>query len=139
MILADTPQRSLTPAPTAPVHAPLHRPMPGALPAADGWLLRRLRRIVRRRVRLDVATLGPGAAAASDGAQAIRVTTVSPRDPYVIAWEADLPVALVVLNDGCGARIVGRGGPAGRIELPSSLCARAFLAFCYDTETEAGA
>ena len=139
MILADTPQRSLTPAPAAPVHAPPHRPMPGALPAADGRLLRRLRRIVRRRVRLDIAALGPGAAAASDGAQAIRVTTVSPRDPHAITWEADLPVTLVVLNDGCGARIVGRGGPAGRIELPSSLCARAFLAFCYDTETAAGA
>jgi hypothetical protein len=133
MIQADAPHRLLPPAPAAPLPAPTN----GPLPTADTRLLRRLRRIVRPRVRLDVAALRAGAAAASDGAQAIRVTTVSPRDPHVIAWEADQPVALVVLNDGCGARIVGRGGPAGRIELPSSLCPQAFLAFCYDTETEA--
>jgi hypothetical protein len=62
------------------------------------------------------------------------VQTVSARDPRVIEWSADRLVALVVLHDGCGARVIGGGGLMGRLELPSITCAGAFLAFCYDGE-----
>lgn len=134
MILADAPQRFLAPA--AAVPAPALPAVARQLPVDDVRILRRLRRIVRRRIRFDLAALGTGGATVSDGDQAVRLATVSPRDPRVVAWEADRAVALVVLNDGCGARIVGLGGLTGRIELPSGLCARAFLAFCYDGELE---
>ena len=70
----------------------------------------------------------------TDGDLDVRVTTISPRDPYLVEWTADRLVALVVLHDGCGARVIGGGGYMGRVELPSMACAGAFLAFCYDAE-----
>ncbi|HEX5828066.1 MAG TPA: hypothetical protein VFY23_11125 [Candidatus Limnocylindrales bacterium] len=96
----------------------------------DARMLRRLRRVVRRRVRVGLENLV--AATATDGEITIRLTTVSPREPRVLAWSADRLVALVVLHDGCGARVIGGGGLMGRLELPSVTCAGASLAFCYD-------
>jgi hypothetical protein len=96
----------------------------------DARMLRRLRRVVRRRVRVGLD--GLVAATATDGEITIRLTTVSPREPRVLAWSADRLVALVVLHDGCGARVIGGGGLMGRLELPSVSCAGSSLAFCYD-------
>jgi hypothetical protein len=111
-------------------------PPASLVPGGDVRVLRRLRRIVRRRVRLDLSLLAGdrGAASVTDGDLWVLVETITPRDPHTLAWTADLPVALVVLHDGCGARVLGGGGLSGRIELPSILCPRAFLAFCYDGE-----
>lgn len=136
MILADAQLRtlaaSLPPTPAA-VPAPT---APDAVPPADTRVQRRLRRIVRRRVRIDVAALGAPAIAASEGELTVQVVTVSAHDPRILAWQADRPVALVVLHDGCGARVLGIGGLAGRLELPAGICPRAFLAFCYDTDAD---
>lgn len=115
---------------------PLARPMPLApaalLPQGDARLLRRLRHVVRRRLRVDLD--GLVSASAGDGELVVRIETVSPREPRLIAWSADRLVALVVLHDGCGARVVGGGGLMGRVELPSVTCDGAFLSFCYDAD-----
>ena len=73
-------------------------------------------------------------ASVNDGELDLTIRTVSARDPHVVEWSADRLVALVVLHDGCGARVIGGGGLMGRLELPSIACAGAFLAFCYDAE-----
>jgi hypothetical protein len=112
--------------------APAIAPAPSFAPAPDARLLRRLRHVVRRRVKVELD--GLVRAAVSDGEIDLHVTTVSARDPKVIEWSADRLVALVVLHDGCGARVIGGGGLMGRLELPSITCAGAFLAFCYDGE-----
>lgn len=100
----------------------------------DAWMLRRLRVVVRRRVRVEVASIASTARIVSDGDLAIALETVRERDPRILAWRANREVDLVVIHDGCGARAVGSGGSAGRIELPGGLGPDAFLAFCYDTE-----
>jgi hypothetical protein len=100
----------------------------------DAWMLRRLRVVVRRRVRVDVAATAPTAWIASDGDLVIALETVRASDPRILAWRSNREVALVVIHDGCGARAVGSGGTNGRIELPGALGTDAFLAFCYDTE-----
>ena len=110
--------------------APL--PVPALTPTGDARLLRRLRHVVRRRVKVELD--GLVRATVSDGEIDLTVRTVSARDPHVIEWSADRLVALVVLHDGCGARVIGGGGLMGRLELPSIACAGAFLAFCYDAE-----
>ena len=107
-------------------------PAPSFAPAPDARLRRRLRHVVRRRVKVELD--GLVRASVSDGEIDLHVTTVSARDPKVIEWSADRLVALVVLHDGCGARVIGGGGLMGRLELPSITCAGAFLAFCYDGE-----
>ena len=101
-------------------------------PTTDVRLLRRLRHVVRRRVKVELD--GLVAASVSDGEIDLTVRTVSARNPHVVEWTADRLVALVVLHDGCGARVIGGGGLMGRLELPSIACAGAFLAFCYDAE-----
>ena len=106
--------------------------MASLVPGTEAKLLRRLRHVVRRRVRVDLDDLV--SVAVTDGELALRVDTVSARDPRVVQWTADRLVALVVLHDGCGARVIGGGGLMGRLQLPSVLCAGAFLAFCYDAE-----
>jgi len=106
-------------------------------PSGEARLLRRMRRVVRQRIRVELAGLADGSV--SDGELGLRIEIVSPRDPYVLAWSADRLVALVVLHDGCGARVIGGGGLMGRVELPSVSCAGAFLAFCYDAEAGAAA
>ncbi|HET7828531.1 MAG TPA: hypothetical protein VFL03_03145 [Candidatus Limnocylindrales bacterium] len=112
--------------------APAIAPAPSFAPAPDARLRRRLRHVVRRRVKVELD--GLVRASVSDGEIDLHVTTVSARDPKVIEWSADRLVALVVLHDGCGARVIGGGGLMGRLELPSITCAGAFLAFCYDGE-----
>jgi hypothetical protein len=112
-------------------------PLPTADPRPaddDAWKLRRLRVVARRRVRVSIAAIGTTAQIASDGELVVVLETVQERDPRVIGWRANREVDLVVVHDGCGARAVGAGGVAGRIELPAALGADAFLAFCYDTE-----
>ena len=101
-------------------------------PTGDARLLRRLRHVVRRRVKVELD--GLVRASVSDGELELTIRTLSARDPHVVEWSADRLVALVVLHDGCGARVIGRGGLMGRLELPSIACAGAFLAFCYDAE-----
>ena len=98
----------------------------------DVRLLRRLRHVVRRRVKVELD--GLVRASVSDGELELTIRTLSARDPHVVEWSADRLVALVVLHDGCGARVIGGGGLIGRLELPSIACAGAFLAFCYDGE-----
>jgi hypothetical protein len=112
-------------------------PLAALLVARDGdaRLLRRLRHVVRRRVRVELA--GLVGATVSDGELTLRIDTLSARDPRVVAWSADRLVALVVLHDGCGARVIGGGGLMGRLELPSACAPDAFLAFCYDAEAAA--
>ena len=112
--------------------APAAVPVAALAPAPDARLLRRLRHVVRRRVKVELD--GLVRASISDGDIDLHVATVSPRDPHVVEWSADRLVALVVLHDGCGARVIGGGGLMGRLELPSVTCAGAFLAFCYDGE-----
>jgi len=115
---------------------PAITPIPSADPQVDrdeAWRLRRLRAIARRRVRVTVAAIGTTAQIASDGELVIALEIVQERDPRVLAWRANREVELVIVHDGCGARAVGAGGDAGRIELPAGLGAEAFLAFCYDT------
>jgi hypothetical protein len=114
------------------VIGPAMAPAPSFEPTPDARLLRRLRHVVRRRVKVELD--GLVRAAVSDGEIDLHVQTVSARDPRVIEWSADRLVALVVLHDGCGARVIGSGGLMGRLELPSITCAGAFLAFCYDGE-----
>jgi hypothetical protein len=101
-------------------------------PTGDARLLRRLRHVVRRRVKVELDGLVQ--ASVSDGEIELTIRTLSARDPHVVEWSADRLVALVVLHDGCGARVIGGGGLIGRLELPSIACAGAFLAFCYDGE-----
>ena len=101
-------------------------------PTGDVRLLRRLRHVVRRRVKVELD--GLVRASVSDGELELTIRTLSARDPHVVEWSADRLVALVVLHDGCGARVIGGGGLIGRLELPSIACAGAFLAFCYDGE-----
>jgi hypothetical protein len=101
-------------------------------PTTDVRLLRRLRHVVRRRVKVELD--GLVRTSVSDGEIDLHVETVSARDPKVLHWSADRLIALVVLHDGCGARVIGGGGLMGRLELPSVACAGAFLAFCYDGE-----
>jgi hypothetical protein len=101
-------------------------------PTGDARLLRRLRHVVRRRVKVELD--GLVRASVSDGELELTIRTLSARDPHVVEWSADRLVALVVLHDGCGARVIGGGGLIGRLELPSIACAGAFLAFCYDGE-----
>lgn len=100
----------------------------------DSWLLRRLRVVARRRVRVAVEALDATARIASDGDLVIVMETLRARDPRILAWRANREVDLVVVHDGCGARVLGTGGTAGRIELPGGLGPDAFLAFCYDTD-----
>jgi len=108
---------------------------PVVAPSSDGRLLRRLRHVVRRRVRVDLD--GLVSATVTDGELTLRIDTLSARDPRIVAWSADRLVALVVLHDGCGARVIGGGGLMGRLELPSVTGDGAFLAFCYDAEAAA--
>jgi hypothetical protein len=96
--------------------------------------LRRLRIVTRRRIRVDVDTIGETARIVSDGELAVGLEVVSLLDPRIFAWRASREVDLVVVHDGCGARVVGSGGLTGRIELPGALGDGAFLAFCYDAE-----
>ncbi|HEY3336647.1 MAG TPA: hypothetical protein VGK16_15575 [Candidatus Limnocylindrales bacterium] len=104
-------------------------------PSGDARLLRRLRHVVRRRLRVDLR--GLIGATVTDGELTLRIDTMSARDPRIVAWSADRLVALVVLHDGCGARVIGGGGLMGRVELPSVMGCEAFLAFCYDAEATA--
>jgi hypothetical protein len=104
------------------------------LPSSQDRVLRRLRRVVRRRVRVDVATLGTATVALTDGSLHVRLR--SGFDPRVVSWEADRPVDLVVLYTGCGMRLAGSGGLDGELVLPATACADAYLAFCYDDEVE---
>jgi hypothetical protein len=108
---------------------------PFLAPSSDGRLLRRLRHVVRRRIRVDLD--GLVGATVTDGELTLRIDTLSARDPRIVAWSADRLVALVVLHDGCGARVIGGGGLMGRLELPSVTGEGAFLAFCYDAEAAA--
>jgi hypothetical protein len=108
---------------------------PVIAPTGDARLLRRLRHVVRRRVRVDLD--GLVGASVTDGELTLRIDTLSGRDPRIVAWSADRLVALVVLHDGCGARVIGGGGLMGRLELPSATGTDAFLAFCYDAEAAA--
>lgn len=109
--------------------------IPVVAPSGDARLLRRLRHVVRRRVRVDLD--GLVGATVTDGELTLRIDTLSARDPRTLAWSADRLVALVVLHDGCGARVIGGGGLMGRLELPSVTGCDAFLAFCYDAEAAA--
>ena len=115
-----------------PAAFPTTRPLGTLAPTGDARLLRRLRHVVRRRVKVELDGLVH--ASVSDGEIDVTIRTVSARDPHVVEWSADRLVALVVLHDGCGARVIGGGGLMGRLELPSIACAGAFLAFCYDAE-----
>jgi hypothetical protein len=115
-----------------PAAFPTARPLGALARTGDARLLRRLRHVVRRRVKVELNGLVQ--ASLSDGEIDLTIRTVSARDPHVIEWSADRLVALVVLHDGCGARVIGGGGLMGRLELPSIPCAGAFLAFCYDVE-----
>ena len=118
--------------PAAGMAAPAALPVAALAPSGDARLLRRLRHVVRRRVRVELDGLVQ--ASVSDGEIDLTIRTLSARDPHVVEWSADRLVALVVLHDGCGARVIGGGGLMGRLELPSISCAGAFLAFCYDAE-----
>jgi hypothetical protein len=104
------------------------------LPRGQDRVLRRLRRVVRRRLRVDVGTLGTATVALSDGSLHLRLR--SGLDPRVVSWEANRPVDLVVLYTGCGMRLAGRGGLDGQLVVPATACADAYLAFCYDDEVE---
>ena len=104
------------------------------LPGSRERVLRRLRRVVRRRVRVDVARLGGAPVAMTDGSLHVRLR--SGLDPRVVSWEATRPVELVVLYTGCGVRLAGSGGLDGEIVLPADGCADAYLAFCYDAEVD---
>ena len=115
-----------------PAAFPTARPLQALAPSGDARLLRRLRHVVRRRVKVELDGLVQ--ATVSDGEIDLTIRTLSARDPHLVEWSADRLVALVVLHDGCGARVIGGGGLMGRIELPSIACAGAFLAFCYDAE-----
>ena len=115
-----------------PAAFPTAMPLAALAPTGDARLLRRLRHVVRRRVKVELDGLVQ--ASVSDGEIELTIRTVSARDPHVVEWSADRLVALVVLHDGCGARVIGGGGLIGRLELPSIACAGAFLAFCYDGE-----
>ena len=104
-------------------------------PAGDGsWMQRRLRVVARRRVRVAVDAIDPTARIVSDGDLVVALETVRVRDPRILAWRANREVDLVVVHDGCGARV---SAPA--VRLAGSSCrvpsdADAFLAFCYDTD-----
>ena len=111
-----------------PAAFPTALPLAALAPTGDARLLRRLRHVVRRRVKVELDGLVQ--ASVSDGEIELTIRTVSARDPHVVEWSADRLVALVVLHDGCGARVIGGGGLIGRLELPSIACAGAFLAFC---------
>lgn len=103
--------------------------------AGDGaWMQRRLRVVARRRVRVAVEAIDATARIASDGDLVVALETVRAGDPRILAWRANRAIDLVVVHDGCGARVVGAGGTTGRIELPGALGPEAFLAFCYDTD-----
>ena len=115
-----------------PAAFPTARPLRALAPSGDARLLRRLRHVVRRRVKVELDGLVQ--ATVSDGEIDLTIRTLSARDPHLVEWSADRLVALVVLHDGCGARVIGGGGLMGRLELPSIACAGAFLAFCYDAE-----
>ena len=104
------------------------------LPIGHDRVLRRLRRVVRRRVRVDVAHLGGAPVAMTDGSLQVRLRTGL--DPRVVTWEANRPVDLVVLYTGCGMRLAGGGGLDGELVLPATHCADAYLAFCYDDEVD---
>jgi hypothetical protein len=104
------------------------------VPTGRERVLRRLRRVVRRRVRVDVTGLGGAPLDVTDGSLHLRVR--SGLDPRVVAWEADRPVDLVVLYTGCGMRLAGRGGMDGEVVLPAAACDDAYLAFCYDAEVD---
>jgi hypothetical protein len=104
------------------------------LPTGHDRVLRRLRRVVRRRVRVDVAHLGGTPLAVTDGSLTVRLR--SGLDPRVVTWEASRPVELVVLYTGCGMRLAGGGGMDGELVLPATHCEDAYLAFCYDAVVE---
>lgn len=114
---------------------PIPVPLPATAmlaPTGEARLLRRLRHVVRRRVRIELDGLVRASVRDSEIDLDVRADTSA--DRRIVEWSADRPVALVVLHDGCGARVIGSGGLIGRVELPSVTCARAFLAFCYDSE-----
>jgi len=118
--------------------APLaRRDRPAPLPEDGFWVLRRLRRVVRRRLRVELASLQASPTTASDGGRQVVVTQVSTRDPRVLAWRADDDIATVVYHDGCGAREIGGGGLHGLITLPTVPSPGAYLAFCYDIDRAA--
>ena len=123
---ASPPSAWSTPAVASPVFAP----------TGDARLLRRLRHVVRRRVKVELDGLVRAIGQRRRDRRS-RIDTCLARDPHVVEWSADRLVALVVLHDGCGARVIGGGGLMGRLELPSITCAGAFLAFCYDAEAGA--
>ncbi|HEY6570358.1 MAG TPA: hypothetical protein VIZ22_08720 [Candidatus Limnocylindrales bacterium] len=107
---------------------------PAATATDDMRTLRRLRIVTRRRVRVEIDTIAETARIVSDGELAVGLELVSLLDPRTLAWRASREVDLVVVHDGCGARVGGPGGMNGRIELPGALGDGAFLAFCYDAE-----
>ena len=133
--LAMTERQPMPIAPELPALPATSMANPVFAPSGDARLLRRLRHVVRRRVRVDLD--GLVAATVTDGELTLRIDTISARDPRIVAWSADRLVALVVLHDGCGARVIGGGGLMGRLELPSVTGGDAFLAFCYDAEAAA--
>ena len=121
-----------TPAVEPPPVALQDRPAP--LPEDGFWVLRRLRRVVRRRLRVELASLQASPTVAVDGGRRIVVTQVSSRDPRVLAWRSDDVIATVVYHDSCGAREIGVGGIHGLITLPTVSVPGAYLAFCYDID-----
>lgn len=133
--LAMTERQPMPDLPVLPEMPATSMAAPVLTPGGDARLLRRLRHVVRRRVRVDLD--GLVGATVTDGELTLRIDTLSARDPRIVAWSADRLVALVVLHDGCGARVIGGGGLMGRLELPSVTGDGAFLAFCYDAEAAA--
>jgi hypothetical protein len=151
------PDRLTLPSATAPAEAPADpiaespataespadaatRALPGLaaidpIPApGTSWMLRRIRRVVRCRLRVELAALALAPALVSDGDLRVVLTPRSAGNRRVVAWRADRAVELVVIRDGCGARVLGPGGHEGRIELPASACPDAYVAFCYDLD-----
>jgi hypothetical protein len=105
--------------------------------------LRRVGRLARRRMRIEGDTLSNGTH--TDGTLTVRISGLgSPVAgvPDSFEWEADRPVALVIIRSGIDGEDVGfQVGPArfgtGRGTGPGDGSGIRYVAFCYDAAPDA--
>jgi hypothetical protein len=105
------------------------------------YRLRRVGRLARRRMRIEAAQLSNGVH--SDGGLTVTISGFGSSDagaPASFEWQADRPVALVIIRAGLdGDDVSFEVGPLTSGRGPASIgevTGIRYIAFCYDSEPE---
>src|SRR4051812_12494375 len=136
------------PATVTPAAPPEDKPMDRTMIAIDpsATRLRRVGRLARRRMRIDGSTLANGLH--TDGTVTVEISGLgSPVAgiPDSFEWEADRPIALVIVRSGIdGDDVAFHVGPSrygtGRGAMVGDGSGIRYVAFCYDAApSEVGA